>query len=102
MNPESAKALAWTAGLLLVLGLVILSPTGAFALLVLAALCAAIPALFGRQRPRIISMLLLIASLGVAASFYPAFKRDLAVYMNRTEEREAKPQVPNSMHPESK
>lgn len=91
MNPESAKALAWTAGLLLLLGLVIMSPTGAFALLVLAALFAAIPAVFGTKRPRVISLILLIASLAMAAKFYPAFKQDRAAYMNRAKEREAKP-----------
>lgn len=102
MNPESAKTLAWTAGLLLLLGLIILSPTGAFALLVLAALCAAIPAVFGSKRPRVISLILLIASLGVAAGFYPAFKRDRAVYLNRGKEQEAKPPAPNLPNPEPK
>ncbi len=93
MKPESARALAWTAGILIVLALVIMSPTGAFALLALAAICAAIPSVFATKRPRVISLAFLIASMALAVNFYPAFKRDQEAYTQRVKERAAKPQV---------
>ena len=91
MKPESAKALAWTAGILLVLGLVIMSPTGAFALLVLAALCAAIPSVFATKRPRVISLVLLIAAIALAAYYYPAFEREREAYAQRAKAPAVKP-----------
>jgi membrane protein implicated in regulation of membrane protease activity len=89
MKPESARTLAWTAGILIVLALVIISPSGAFALLVLAAVCAAIPSVFASRRPRAISAVLLIASIALAVNFYPAFKRDQSAYTQRVKERAA-------------
>lgn len=89
MKHESAKTLAWTAGALLVLALVIMSPTGAFALTVLASLCAAIPSVFAARRLRTISAVLLIASLALAVSLYPAFERDYGEYTQRAKERAA-------------
>jgi urea transporter len=91
MSPKSASALVWTAGILIVLGLLILSPTGAFALQVLAALCAAIPALFATQRPRLISLALLLAAVALAASFYPAFARERAAYVHHAREHSPNP-----------
>jgi membrane protein implicated in regulation of membrane protease activity len=93
MNHTSSKALAWTAGILMVLALVIMSPSGAFALLVLAALCSAIPALFAAKRPRIVSMVLLGASLALAARFYPEFMHEQKAYRHRAKERSTQPQV---------
>jgi membrane protein implicated in regulation of membrane protease activity len=93
MKPESAKALAWTAGILIVLALVIISPAGAFALLVLAVICAAIPAVFASKRLRFISMALLIISIALAVSFYPAFERDREMYMQRAKGASMKPDL---------
>ncbi|MCG2709665.1 MAG: hypothetical protein Q8N12_00555 [Thermodesulfovibrionales bacterium] len=53
MKKESANALAWFAAILLLVGLLIMSPSGAFALFVLAALFAALPAIFGSKKTRI-------------------------------------------------
>ena len=93
MKPESARTLAWTAGILIVLALVIMSPSGAFALLVLASISAAIPSVFASKRPRAISVALLIASISLAVNFYPAFQRDQAIYTQRVKERAAQSQV---------
>lgn len=60
MNHESAKALVWMAGIVIMLALVVISPSGGFALLILAAVCAAI---------------------ALAAGFYPAFKQDYSGYL---------------------
>ena len=94
MKPESARALTWSAGILIVLALVIMSPTGAFALLVLAAISAAIPSVFASKRPRVLSIVLLFASVALAASFYPAFDRERQAYAQRSNERAAKPGGP--------
>ncbi|HAR46006.1 MAG: hypothetical protein A2X56_08250 [Nitrospirae bacterium GWC2_57_13] len=94
MKPASAKALVWTAAVLIVLGMMILSPSGAFALFSLAALCAAIPAAFGSKRPRIIAAVLLVLSLALGASYYAAFKKESKAYSQRAKERAAKPPAP--------
>ena len=91
MKPESARALAWTSGVLVVLALVIMSPTGAFALLALAAMCAAVPSVFASKWPRVISIVLLIASISLAAGAYPAFEREREAYAQRAKAREALP-----------
>ncbi len=92
MKPESARALVWTACILMVLAFIIMSPTGAFALFSLAALCAAVPSVFASKWSRVISMVLLIASIALAASSYPAFTRERDTYMQRAKERGAAPQ----------
>lgn len=87
MKPGSARTLAWAAGVLIVLALVIMSPTGAFALLVLATLCAAVPTIFGSRRPRLVSALLLVTSVALGAAFYPAFQREREAYAERAKQR---------------
>jgi hypothetical protein len=95
MKPESAKALAWTSGILSVLGLVVMSPSAAFMLLVLAAFCAAIPSVFAAKRTRIASVLLLIASIALAVGFYPDFEREKKGYSQRARQKaEAQPPEP--------
>ena len=90
MKAESARALVWAAAILIMLGLVIMSPAGAFALFALAAISAAIPAAFGSKLPRIIAAVLLITSLALAATFYSAFDREREAYAQRAKERAAK------------
>lgn len=93
MNPQSAKALAWTAGILVVLAPAIISPSGSFPLLVLAAICAAVPSVFSSKRTRLVSIGLLIASIALAASFYPAFVSEQSAYRQHAQERATKPQA---------
>lgn len=81
MNHESAEALVWTAGIVIMFALVVISPSGGFALLILAAICAAIPAVFAAKKTRIIAIVLLIAAIALAASIYPAFKQDYSGYL---------------------
>lgn len=77
----------------MVLGFVVVSPTGSFALFVLAAISAAIPSVMTSGRLRLVSVVLLITSAALAASFYPAFAREQEAYTQRARERSAKPQV---------
>ncbi len=93
MNPKSANALSWTAAILVILGLSLTSPSGTFALLILAAICAAVPAIFASKRPRVFSIVLLLAAVALTANFYPAFKRDQDTYAKQVKERAAKNQA---------
>ena len=93
MNPHSAKALAWCAGILVALALIVMSPVAAFAMVALAAFCAAIPSVFAHKRTRVISVVLLMVSMALVATFYPAFQRDREAYARRAKERAARPQV---------
>ena len=91
VKPESARTLAWSAGILIVLALVIMSPTGAVALLALAGLCAAVPTIFGAGRARIVSAVLLLASIALAANFYPAFQREREGLAERAKAKQPAP-----------
>jgi len=93
VNNKSAKALAWTAGILIVIAPAIISPSGTFALLVLAIICSAIPAVFASKSCRVISIVLLIASIALGASYYPASERELEVYMQRAKKNAIQPQA---------
>lgn len=90
MNPKSANALSWTAAILMILGLSLASPSGTFAALLLAAICVAIPSIFASRRPRIISIVLLVAAIALAANSYPAFKQDQDSYTKMVKERAVK------------
>ncbi|MDP2156628.1 MAG: DUF308 domain-containing protein, partial [Nitrospirota bacterium] len=76
MNQKSAGALTWFAGILFITGGMIMSPSGALFLFVLAALCLVFPAIFGSGRLRIVAAILLFAAIGLAVSKYPDFKND--------------------------
>lgn len=60
--------------------LAIPSPSGSLALLGLAALSSAIPAVFAIGRVRLISLGLLLLSVGLCVHHYPAFRRHMAAY----------------------
>ena len=91
MNPESAKTLIGAAVLCIFAGMIVLSPHGQLFLYGLAAVAAAIPAIFSRKKLRIVSIIVLLASLALAASVYPEY----ANYLDR-----AKVKSLNSQHPE--
>jgi uncharacterized PurR-regulated membrane protein YhhQ (DUF165 family) len=90
MKAESARALIWVTGILIVLGLVVMSPAGAFALVSLAAISAVVPTVFGPKAARIVAAALLIASLALAATFYSAFDKEREAYAQRAKQRAAK------------
>ena len=93
MNPQSAKALAWTAGILIVIAPAIISTVGSFPLLVLAAICAAIPSGFATKWTRRISIVLLILAIAFAASIYPSFVSEMAAYKRHGKEQAVNTQV---------
>ena len=97
MNPKSATALSSVAGMLIVLGLLIPSPTGRFALLSLAVIVVAIPCIFAVKRARIISIILMTTALALTVSFYPEFKKDQDAYAKQVKERAAKKQADSNV-----
>ena len=72
------------AALILLVGLMVMSPSAAFLAFCLAALLSAIPAIFGTGKTRIVAAILLLCSAGLAANSYPDFKKEQEQYRQRT------------------
>ncbi len=85
MNPKSARALILSSILLVVLGLVVISPTGRIGFLVIATLLIAIPVVRGPGRMRISGCVVLLVIAAVAIFSYPAFRRDYGSYAARAQ-----------------
>lgn len=83
MQPASARALTVTAGLILLAGFMVLSPSGAFLAFCLAALVAAPPAFFGTGKMRLLAAALLIGAALLAVGRYSAFRADQQRYRER-------------------
>jgi membrane protein implicated in regulation of membrane protease activity len=82
MKPVSARALTWLAAILIIIGGMILSPSGAFFLFLVAALVVVAPAIFGTGRIRVAATVLLLVSICLAVNIYPDFKSDQERYRN--------------------
>ncbi len=87
LKPESSKALLIAGFVLLILGMIILTPSARFLGLILAVLCAAIPALFSVKRQRLIAIILLILSVSAAFWTYPEFKKHMDQYRESVRSR---------------
>lgn len=95
MLPASARALTVTAGLILLAGFMVLSPSGAFLAFCLAALVAAPPAFFGTGKMRLLAAALLIGAVLLAVGKYSAFRADQQRYRERvTATRSTAPLAP--------
>ena len=84
MQPASTRALIVTAALFMLGGFLVMSPSGAFLAFGLAALLAAIPAIFGTGKIRIVAAILLLCSIGLVVRAYPDFKSEQEQYRSRT------------------
>ncbi len=76
MKNSTASTLIWLTVILLVLGLLIMSPSGSFFVFVLAALAALAPIFSGSKKIRIAAVLLLSASILLASVKYPEFRKE--------------------------
>lgn len=95
MRDDSAGALAWVAVILIVLGLVVMSPTGGFFLLVLAAIAALVPLVFGSTKRRIFAGVVFCAATLVGIAIYPEFRKDYDPYLERARQEGSRaPQTP--------
>ena len=83
MQPASARALTSTAALVILVGFIVMSPSGAFLAFCLAALLSAFPVIFGTGKTRIIAAVLLLCSIGLAARIYPEFRSEQERYRHK-------------------
>jgi membrane protein implicated in regulation of membrane protease activity len=77
MKDSSARAAVCFSAILILVGMMVMSPSGAFALFVPAAIFAGIPLLFGSGRMRIIAIALFILSVVLAVGNYHQYKDEL-------------------------
>ncbi|MEN6624423.1 MAG: hypothetical protein ABFD50_23105 [Smithella sp.] len=84
MKNSTASTFTWLSLFLLFLGLIILSPSGAFLALVLSALSALIPVFTGAKKIRIAAVILLSASILLASAKYPEFQKEQKTIHGRT------------------
>ena len=83
MQPASARALIITAALILLAGLMVMSPSAAFLAFCLAASVAAPPACLGAGKIRLVAAALLIGEVILAVGRYSAFRADQQRYRER-------------------
>lgn len=88
MKPQSARALMWSAAILIILGMAIGAPAGAVFLFALAALCAGLGLCFGVTWVRVVSAVLLLIALGFGAVFFHAFRKEADLLRRRAAERD--------------
>ncbi len=83
MKPVTARTLIWASAIFLLVGLIIMSPSAQFFLMVLAALLVAAPVFLVQGSLRIVAVILLFLSLFLAAYTYPSFQADQRAYRER-------------------
>ncbi|MEN6439627.1 MAG: hypothetical protein ABFD97_13720 [Syntrophobacter sp.] len=69
--------------LLFMTGLLVLSPSAGFILMVLTAIFAIIPSFRGRGAVRIIGIALLILSIAFSVSYYPQFRSEQREFIQK-------------------
>lgn len=100
MNPKSAKALVGAAVISIVLGMVVLSPSGSFLLWALAALSAAVPTNFGTKGSRVAGAVILAASLALAAATYPKYAAEMGRHRARAQQKASEGPTPPTPQPQ--
>jgi len=71
MQPASEQAVIVAAAVVMFVGFLVPSPSGAFSAFGLAALLAVVTEIFGTRIPLRFAMVLLLCSIGLAANKYP-------------------------------
>lgn len=96
MGSRSAIALITFSAICLVAGVTTMSPGGGFSAIVLAVLCAALPAMFARRWIRCAALAILAVSAISAVLVYPSFRQDQIRYRERAEKASADALNPDS------
>lgn len=96
LRNQSARALLWLSGVLVLFGLVVISPAGRIFFLAVAAICAGISTLLGRGPARTFGIVVTIATLFLVAASYPAYKKHMNQYLERAEEQSTTKADPSS------
>jgi tetrahydromethanopterin S-methyltransferase subunit C len=86
MNPKSVRTLMWSS-IILLMGSCALSSQLAIMLMILSALCAIAPIVFGSNVVRIVGALVLIAAIGLSVSLYPDANKEMASYREHVQSR---------------
>ena len=96
LRNQSARALLWLSGILVLLGLVVLSPAGRMFFIVIAAICSGVSILLCRGPTRTFGILVTIAALFLVGASYPAYKKHMDLYLEQAEEQSATQPRPHS------
>ncbi|NLC70144.1 MAG: hypothetical protein GX751_02160 [Desulfuromonadaceae bacterium] len=91
MKETLAKSLLWSAVFVLVLGMLIGSPSGQFFCFVVAAAIAALPLSLAGKRRRLFAAGVTIAAVLLAWSVYSDFRQDFSTYRERAKASFAAP-----------
>jgi len=83
LEKRSLYSIVVLSSILLLAGLIVLSPSAGFLLMVLAALVAAIPSFLGRGTLRIVGIILLFLSIAFSVVTYPPFRNEQQVFLRR-------------------
>lgn len=94
MSPKSAKTFVWAAVSSILLGMVVMSPAGSLFLYSIAALFAAIPAIFGAKGTRIAGGVILAISIALLAVTYPKFDAEMTKYKERAHKKSSGVSLP--------
>ncbi len=87
MKPQSARALAWMAGTLLLIGLAIPTQVGSVAITALAALVAIAPIVLGTPKLRLAAVVIVVLAAGIAASNYQSADQEMQAYRAHAKSR---------------
>ncbi|MFC1895370.1 hypothetical protein ACFL0Q_01740 [Thermodesulfobacteriota bacterium] len=82
---QSAKALLWSSGILVLLGLVIISPADRMFLVAVATICAGISIILGQDRIRVLGILVTLVALILGVASYPDYRKHVGFYFQRAE-----------------
>ena len=94
MNPKSAEALVGAAVIANLAGFFVLNPTAWLGFCIIAAISAAIPAVFASGGPRVAGLVVLVASIAHAIWAYPAHDRYETRLINSSKARAEKSNSP--------
>ena len=94
IKQQSARALLWFSVILLVAGASITDPAAGVALIALAGLGALSTIALGDKKLKLIGLLALVVSVGMAFAYWPAAKSHMAKYQERAKKAAAAKPAP--------
>ena len=94
IKQQSARALLWFSVILLVVGAAITDPAAGVALIALAGLGTLGTIALGDKRLKLVGLLALAVSVGMAVAYWPAAKKHMAKYQERAKKAAMKNNTP--------
>lgn len=96
LRNQSASALLWLSVILVLLGLVVISPAGRMIIIMIAVICSGVSTLLCRGRTRTVGIFITVAMLFLLSASYPAYKKHMDLYLERAEEKSATNSAPHT------